>query len=170
MSRIAREKGEMKVKMASGCMLTIMDVHYVPGLRVNLLAPSRMMRHGCKVNITTDAANKSDASAVRAVLDVVTTWIAPRPWLRACRQTFFVWSLLNLPVSVALAIQLMGSALSVIIPVVSCHHQPLATSAPSQHACGRLRSFFGAACTDPRMTLPCLATGVICCSGMDWGR
>ena len=51
-SMIAREKGEMKVKMASGRILTITDVHYVPELRVNLLSPSRMMRHGWKVNIT----------------------------------------------------------------------------------------------------------------------
>jgi hypothetical protein len=51
MSMIAREKGEMKVEMVSGRLLTITDVHYVPGLRVNLLSPSRMMRHGWKVNI-----------------------------------------------------------------------------------------------------------------------
>jgi transposase InsO family protein len=51
-SMIAKEKGEMKVKMASGRILTITDVHYVPELRVNLLSPSRMMRHGWKVNIT----------------------------------------------------------------------------------------------------------------------
>jgi hypothetical protein len=39
-------------RMASGRMLTITDVHYVPELRVNLLSPNRMMRHGWKADIT----------------------------------------------------------------------------------------------------------------------
>ena len=68
MSIIAREKGEMEVKMASGRMLTITDVHYDPELRVNLLSPSGMMRHGWKVNITetgSSLSRKKDQISIR---------------------------------------------------------------------------------------------------------
>jgi hypothetical protein len=100
---------------------------------------------------TTDKRN-SHSTAGQAVLEVATRWIAPRPWLRAFRQTLFVWSLLNLPISVTLAIHLMGSALSTTSDHVHSN----------QHAFARLRSFLDAACTtDTRVTLPCLVTGII---------
>jgi hypothetical protein len=110
----------------------------------------------------TDATSnerKACSTGRAAVLDVAaatSSWILPRPWLRACRQTFFVWSLLNLPVSVALAIHLMGSALSATSPLDTILPSSITGHVHrSEHACGRPRWFLGATCTDPRVTLPC---------------
>ena len=49
---VAKEKGEMNVKMDSGRTLTITDIHYVPSSRVNLLSANKMVLHGWKVSMT----------------------------------------------------------------------------------------------------------------------